>query len=73
MHTYTVEINDRGNTTECACPSDTYHSGKCKHRKAVENTEGSLRPTDCTCLKGSNLPCWPCFRDGFESPHGGTQ
>ena len=36
-HTYTVSVDDRGHaTTSCTCPADTYHSGKCKHREAVE-------------------------------------
>lgn len=28
------------------------------------------RPDDCTCLSTfEELPCWPCFRDGFETPN----
>lgn len=75
-HTYTVSI-DGTETTSCTCPSDTYHSGKCKHRQAVENDPNSLRPADCSCQSGSgqfgDLPCWPCYRDGFETRCGGTQ
>jgi hypothetical protein len=25
------------------------------------------RPEDCDCWDGNaELPCWPCYRDGFE-------
>jgi hypothetical protein len=28
------------------------------------------RPNDCGCTPlMENLPCWPCYRDGFESPN----
>jgi len=29
------------------------------------------RPDDCDCgdwNDGEGLPCWPCYRDGFEEP-----
>ncbi|PSQ44454.1 hypothetical protein BRD17_04000 [Halobacteriales archaeon SW_7_68_16] len=32
-----------------------------------------LRPSDCDCggwNDGEDLPCWPCYRDGFEEPAG---
>lgn len=35
----------------------------------VEGTGG--RPDDCQCtsfLADEGVPCWPCFRDGFETP-----
>jgi hypothetical protein len=35
----------------------------------VEDTGG--RPDDCQCtslLADEGVPCWPCFRDGFEMP-----
>jgi hypothetical protein len=30
------------------------------------------RPDDCQCaefLAGNDLPCWPCYREGFETPN----
>jgi len=28
------------------------------------------RPADCDCWSpDSELPCWPCYRDGFETPN----
>jgi len=32
----------------------------------------SVRPDDCDCGSwnaSSDLPCWPCHRDGFEFPN----
>lgn len=32
------------------------------------------RPDDCDCGEwndGLGLPCWPCYRDGFEKPNAG--
>ena len=65
-HTYTVSMDD-GRAVSCTCPSDKYHSGACKHRKAVEETAGALRPGNCSCAGLTGLPCWQCFRFGFET------
>jgi len=28
------------------------------------------RPEDCSCSpRMTDLPCWPCYRDGFETPN----
>jgi hypothetical protein len=27
------------------------------------------RPEDCECIEVADLPCWPCYRDGFEEPN----
>ena len=27
------------------------------------------RPADCGCWGQDDLPCWPCYRDGFEAPN----
>jgi hypothetical protein len=28
------------------------------------------RPDDCDCIPSmEDLPCWPCYRDGFEEPN----
>jgi hypothetical protein len=38
-------------------------------RQVVEEPEE--RPDDCDCgewNEGLDLPCWPCYRDGFETP-----
>jgi hypothetical protein len=30
----------------------------------------SDRPEDCWCApEMEDLPCWPCYRDGFETPN----
>lgn len=30
---------------------------------------GDERPADCRCESGDeDVPCWPCFRDGWETP-----
>ena len=32
---------------------------------------GDERPTDCDCAEfhaDAALPCWPCYRDGFDEP-----
>jgi len=37
---------------------------------ATEATNGPTpeRPSDCECLAAfEELPCWPCYRDGFET------
>jgi len=40
--------------------------------EAVEGDHSDERPEDCDCgewNQGLNLPCWPCYRDGFEEPN----
>jgi len=35
----------------------------------------SDRPEDCVCddlNEFIDLPCWPCYRDGFEEPASGV-
>lgn len=27
------------------------------------------RPADCACDPAVDLPCWPCYRDGHETPN----
>jgi hypothetical protein len=37
-------------------------------RRAV--ADGGERPDDCDCWSlDPDLPCWPCYRDGFETPN----
>lgn len=32
--------------------------------------DGGERPDDCDCWSlEPDLPCWPCYRDGFETPN----
>ena len=34
--------------------------------------ETNERPADCDCepfMAESSLPCWPCYREGFEEPN----
>lgn len=36
----------------------------------VEAEPESVRPEECTCLaRMEDLACWPCFREGFETPN----
>jgi hypothetical protein len=35
-----------------------------------EATHSDERPDDCDCWNPKQgLPCWPCYRDGFEEPN----
>jgi hypothetical protein len=37
-----------------------------------EILDGDGRPDDCDCgawNDGLSLPCWPCYRDGFDTPN----
>jgi len=37
--------------------------------ETLEEDSDLERPDDCQCWDSDNdLPCWPCFREGFESP-----
>jgi hypothetical protein len=39
-----------------------------------QDTDGDGRPDECDCGNwnaGLGLPCWPCYRDGFDEPAGG--
>ena len=39
----------------------------------VDDTDADTeRPADCDCVAfhdDAALPCWPCWRDGFDEPH----
>jgi hypothetical protein len=38
--------------------------------EAGENDHPHERPEDCDCWDPEQgLPCWPCYRDGFEKPN----
>jgi hypothetical protein len=38
--------------------------------EAVESDYSNERPDDCNCTPlTEGLPCWPCYRDGFEEPN----
>ncbi|MBP1986046.1 SWIM zinc finger family protein [Halolamina salifodinae] len=37
-----------------------------------DSDKARQRPDDCDCgdwNDGAELPCWPCYRDGFEAPN----
>jgi hypothetical protein len=35
-----------------------------------EETTNDERPDDCDCSPlFEDLPCWPCYRDGFKKPN----
>jgi hypothetical protein len=39
--------------------------------EATSEAHDGYRPDNCECvpaLAKGGLPCWPCFRDGFETP-----
>ena len=37
---------------------------------ATELTDFDARPEDCDCNGVlDTLPCWPCYRDGFDAPN----
>lgn len=36
-----------------------------------DESDDDSRPDDCDCGEwnaDAELPCWPCYRDGFEEP-----
>jgi hypothetical protein len=36
----------------------------------AERGHSDERPDDCDCIPSmEDLPCWPCYRDGFEEPN----
>lgn len=36
----------------------------------VSEQRGESRPAKCDCLPTfEDLPCWPCYRDGFRTPN----
>ncbi len=36
----------------------------------AESKHSDERPDDCDCSpRFEDLPCWPCYRDGFEEPN----
>lgn len=36
----------------------------------AELTDFDGRPGDCSCWDAdAELPCWPCYRDGFDVPN----
>ena len=38
--------------------------------EAGESDHSDKRPDDCDCSPlFEELPCWPCYRDGFEEPN----
>jgi len=39
--------------------------------KDDDTNDDGERPEDCDCVDwngNTDLPCWPCYRDGFETP-----
>jgi len=36
----------------------------------ILESDGDERPADCDCWDADGeLPCWPCYRDGFDVPN----
>lgn len=41
--------------------------------EAEKDSHSDERPDECDCLPSmEDLPCWPCYRDGFEEPNPST-
>lgn len=43
-----------------------------KEGTATELTDFDGRPEECDCgawNADGELPCWPCYRDGFDGPN----
>jgi hypothetical protein len=34
--TYSINVDESGETSACSCPADEYRPGKCKHRRGAE-------------------------------------
>lgn len=82
---YTVAVEGgRASSCSCPDWTHREPNGGCKHMRAVEAQSGVMlaasvggevtredaRPADCTCLPTfERLPCWPCYRDHFETPN----
>lgn len=68
----------------CACPDSLYRGTECKHLRRVRHEIGERpipatvanggreRPVDCACADLSDLLCWPCAREGFETQNPAT-
>jgi hypothetical protein len=44
--------------------------------EVLEESDGDGRPDACDCgawNQGTGLPCWPCYRDGFDEPASGDE
>jgi hypothetical protein len=42
--------------------------------EAEESDHSDERPDDCDCSPHfEELPCWPCYRDGFEEPNSNVE
>lgn len=82
---YTVTVTNQSVTgCSCPDWEHREPEGGCKHMRAVEAQEAVTlaaggregdstdkgRPADCDChATFEELPCWPCYRDGFETPN----
>lgn len=46
------------------------HEPTTQEGTATEQPDFDARPEDCDCVGVlDDLPCWPCYRDGFEEPN----
>lgn len=73
------EQADRERPPACSCPYDVVDGEKLPCRECLKygfEVAAGDRPADCTCptvdvSRGKivrELPCWACYRDGFELP-----
>lgn len=81
---YTVTLTSRSAVgCSCPDWEHREPKGGCKHMRAVEAQDAvtlaagnedvsycdDRRPANCGCLASfEDLPCWPCYRNGFETP-----
>jgi len=57
-------------TTPVAVATDGGTVSETNSDAASEEDHYSERPDDCGCWNSDgDLPCWPCYREGFETPN----
>ena len=64
---------EREQEPEVAADGGTTIEGLAACEYAQDQSEAS-RPVDCDCLPTfDDLPCWPCYREGFRTPNPNAQ
>lgn len=52
------------------CPRFVVPDGGTDIKAEKHAEDEDERPGDCDCIEAlGDLPCWPCYRDGFEEPN----
>lgn len=47
--------------------AELHRSAEIDESTDAELTDFDGRPEDCACEALGELPCWPCYREGFEN------